>query len=148
MCYASVHSHEGASITGRARRGAIAVFAALMILSVASGCVHRSGTMATGGGTVYNNATFNITPGPVLTPMGLKGPATRASDSGQTVLPSATAESSQGVSATGVGNIVIQFRQGSTETQAPAASGINATIPVTVPESSQSLIRSRSSGSR
>lgn len=48
---------------------------------------------------------------------------------------------SEGVSATGTGNIVINFRQGSTETQAPSAVGLNAKIPVPS-VSSTDLLRS------
>ena len=140
MCYAAVSGQDSVSSGVSAGRMLIAVIAALVIL-VASGCVHRSGTMVSGGGTIYNNAVFNITPmNPVLTPMGITGGARRSdTGQGQMVVPSATAESSQGVSATGTGNIVINFRQGSTETQAPMATGINATLPASMPSSGQLL---------
>lgn len=142
MCYASANGQEDVSITDRVI-GIMTVASVVLMILMLAGCVTTSGTQATGSGAIYNTATFNInSTGPVLTPMGLR-PGVRAAGDGQAVNPGASTQSSEGVSATGTGNIVINFRQGSTETQAPSAVGLNASIPVSsIPYSSGSLLRS------
>jgi hypothetical protein len=99
----------------------------ILSLLVISGCVTTSGTTASGSGTITNHAVFNITP------LGyLPAPAGKVrADPGVSTSAGASATYADGITTPGSGNIIINFRQGSSENNSPAATaaGLSASVP-------------------
>ena len=103
----------------------------LGIVLLLAGCVTTSGTTASGSGTITNHAVFNITPmGLIPAPPARNKVGSRAD---QGVNPSAGAQGqyTDGITTSGNGNVVINFRQGSSENSSPAATatGFSASVP-------------------
>ena len=99
----------------------------LGILVLLTGCVTTSGTTASGSGTIYNHAVFNITPVGML-----PNPASKLRvDPGVNPSAGASGQYTDGITTSGTGNVVIQFRQGSSENNSPAATaaGLSASVP-------------------
>ena len=130
MCYGMLYAGSGCgeglgvSIIRVALRGTIAVIAVLILISL-SACASPGGYTARESGTISNSFTINTgVPGQVPVVTG----KLRAGES-PTTNPTATAESTSSVSASGQGNVVIHFEQGTSKAQIPVSTGVAASMP-------------------